>query len=39
MAEPSVLELMGIGIIAIASCFGGMILLMYTTKWADNFHK
>lgn len=39
MSEPSVVELMVIGIIAAASCFGGMLLLMYTTKWADTFHN
>lgn len=37
MAEPSAFDLIVIGVIAIIACFGGMILLMKTTQWANDY--
>lgn len=37
MGEPSAIELLTIGLIAIISCFGGMVLLMKTTEWSNKF--
>lgn len=37
MGEPTVMELLAISVIAIITCFGGMILLMKTTEWANRY--
>lgn len=37
MGEPTVMELLTIGAIAIISCFGGMILLMKTTELVNKY--